>query len=151
MAKKCQILDMATWVQVYSIYKLVLSSHHPSSTSEIIAYQLLIVQHSKKFEYPSWSQYDIEFHQWGDCQPIHQICHINHKHATHLWRHAGPPNSPTFGTGSTPGNKPACMEQTASSFTNMFAAKVDTLLHPAPTSTPNTSQPMNYSNPASTT
>ena len=56
---------MATWVQVYSIYKLVLSSHHPSSTSEIIAYQLLIVQHSKKFEYPSWSQCDIEFHQWG--------------------------------------------------------------------------------------
>ena len=57
---------MATWVQVYSIYKLVLTSHHPSSTSEIIAYQLLIVQHSKKFEYPSWSQYyDIEFHQWG--------------------------------------------------------------------------------------
>ena len=56
---------MATWVQVYSIYKLVLSSHHPSSTSEIIAYQLLIVQHSKKFEYLSWSQYEIEFHQWG--------------------------------------------------------------------------------------
>ena len=57
--------DIATWVQVYSIYMLVLSSHHPSSTSELIAYQLLIVQHSKKFEYPLWLQYDIEFRQWA--------------------------------------------------------------------------------------
>ena len=63
--KKRQIPDIATWVQVYSIYMLVLSAHHPSSTSELIAYQLLIVQHSKKFEYPSWLQYDIEFRQWA--------------------------------------------------------------------------------------
>ena len=56
---------IATWVQVYSIYMLILSSHHPSSTSELIAYQLLIVQHSNKFEYPSWLQYDIEFHHWA--------------------------------------------------------------------------------------
>ena len=55
----------ATWVQVYSIYMLVLSSHHPCSTSELATYQLLIVQHSKMFECPSWLQYDIEFHQWA--------------------------------------------------------------------------------------
>lgn len=56
---------------------LVLSSHHPSLTSELIAYQLLIVQHSKKFEYPSWLQYDIEFRQWAAASRFTKWSHIH--------------------------------------------------------------------------
>jgi len=46
--KKCQTLDIGTWVQVYTIYMLAFCSYHPESTSE---YHLLIVNHSKRFEY----------------------------------------------------------------------------------------------------
>ncbi len=42
---------------------------------ELIAYQLVIVQHSKRFEYPSWLHYDIQwgaatkFTQWSQIHP----------------------------------------------------------------------------------
>lgn len=63
--KKRQIPDIATWVQVYSTYMLVLASKFPDSLPELIAYQLFIVQHSTKFRYPSWLHYDTEFRQWA--------------------------------------------------------------------------------------
>ncbi len=63
--KKRQIPDIATWVQVYSIYMLILASKHPDHLPELIAYQLLIVQHARKFEYPSWLHYDTDFRQWA--------------------------------------------------------------------------------------
>ncbi len=44
---------------------LVLASKFPESLPELIAYQLLIVQHSIKFRYPSWLHYDTEFRQWA--------------------------------------------------------------------------------------
>ena len=30
-----------------------------------MSYQLFIVRHSRKFEYPSWLQYDTEYRQWA--------------------------------------------------------------------------------------
>lgn len=63
--KKRLIPDISTWVQVFSTYMLVLASHSPAHALELISYQLLIVQHSKKFQYPSWLQYDTEFRQWA--------------------------------------------------------------------------------------
>lgn len=44
---------------------LSLSTKFPESLPELIAHQLLIVQHSQKFRYPSWLHYDIEFHCWA--------------------------------------------------------------------------------------
>ena len=44
---------------------LVLASSFPEQLPELIAYQLLIVQHSCRFQYPSWLRYDIEFRQWS--------------------------------------------------------------------------------------
>ena len=58
--QKRQIPDIYSWVQVYSIYMLVFSSQYPNWTSELISYQLFIVQHSKKFEYPLWLQHDTD-------------------------------------------------------------------------------------------
>lgn len=63
--KRKQISDIATWVQVYSTYMLILLTKYPDQVTELIAYQLLIVQHSRKFEYPSWLHYDIDFRQWA--------------------------------------------------------------------------------------
>ena len=67
--KRRQIPDIATWIQVYSIYMLVLGSAYPDQLPELIAYQLLIVQHSIKFEYPSWLRYDVDFRQWAASNP----------------------------------------------------------------------------------
>lgn len=63
--KKRQIPDIATWVQVFSTYMLALAPHFPDQLTELIAYQLLIVQHARKFEYPSWLHYDTDFRQWA--------------------------------------------------------------------------------------
>ena len=63
--KRRQIPDIATWVQVYTIYMLVLATSVPDQLPELIAYQLLIAQHSRRFEYPSWLRYDMEFRQWA--------------------------------------------------------------------------------------
>ena len=61
------------WVQEYSTYMLALASSFPEQLPEVIAYQILIVQHRHKFEYPSWLRYDIEFQQWS----AHKWCHIH--------------------------------------------------------------------------
>ena len=63
--KKRQIQDIAMWIQVYSIYMLILSTRYPEVLPELIGYQLLIVKHSRKFRYPSWLHYDIEFRKWA--------------------------------------------------------------------------------------
>ena len=74
--KKRLIPDISTWVQVYSTYMLVLAAHSPEQALELIAYKLLIVWHSQKFEYPSWLQYDSEYRQWAaanQCRSWSQI------------------------------------------------------------------------------
>ena len=44
---------------------LVQATKHPEALPELISYQLLIVQHSQKFSYPSWLRYDIDFRTWA--------------------------------------------------------------------------------------
>ncbi len=63
--RKRQIIDIATWVQLYSTYILILSSRHPQALPELIAYQLFIVKAAKKFRYPSWLYYDTEYRKWA--------------------------------------------------------------------------------------
>ena len=75
--KKRQIPDIATWIQVYSIYFLAMASHFKEMVPELIAYQLCIVQHSKRFEYPSWLHYDVEFRQWAAATKFMQWSQIH--------------------------------------------------------------------------
>ena len=44
---------------------LTLASRYVDQLPELIAYQLFIVQHSRKFDFPSWLHYDIEFRRWA--------------------------------------------------------------------------------------
>lgn len=52
-----------------------MTSQFKDMVPELIAYQLVIVQHSKRFEYPSWLHYDIQwgaatkFTQWSQIHP----------------------------------------------------------------------------------
>ena len=63
--KKRQIPDLATWVEVFTTYLLVLSSRFPETLRDLISYQLFIVKHSKRFRYPSWLFYDVEYRKWA--------------------------------------------------------------------------------------
>ena len=56
---------------------LVLATKHPEALPELIAYQLLIVQHSQKFRYPSWLRYDIDFCTWAAQTGTRTWSHIN--------------------------------------------------------------------------
>ena len=56
---------------------LVLGSTFPDQLPELIAYQLLIVKHSIKFEYPSWLRYDVDFRQWAASNGFHAWSQIH--------------------------------------------------------------------------
>ncbi len=75
--RKRQIADIATWVQLYSTYMLILSSKHPQALPELISHQLFIVKAAMKFEYPSWLYYDTEYRKWAAATQHHQWSHIN--------------------------------------------------------------------------
>ena len=68
--RKRQITDIATWVEVYATYVLVLGSQFPEALLDLVSYELFIVKHSKRFRYPSWLFYDVEYRKWA---AIHHI------------------------------------------------------------------------------
>ena len=77
---------------------LILASRYPEQAQELMSYQLFIVRHCRKFEYPSWLQYDTEYRQWAaannsrnwsQIQP--QICAYTHLQL--MARH--PPGAPS--------------------------------------------------------
>ena len=63
--KKRQITDIATWIEVFSTYTLVLVSLFPEYLPHLVSYQLTIVKLSKWFRYPSWLYYNLEFRKWA--------------------------------------------------------------------------------------
>ena len=40
---------------------LVLGSQFPEALPDLVSFELLIVKHSKRFRYPSWVFYDVEY------------------------------------------------------------------------------------------
>ena len=56
---------------------LVLGSSSPHLLPDLIAYQLLIVQHSRKSEYPSRLRYDVDFRQWAAANNCHTWSQIH--------------------------------------------------------------------------
>ena len=43
---------------------LVLGSQFPEALPDLVSFELLIVKHSKRFRYPSWVFYDVEYRKW---------------------------------------------------------------------------------------
>ena len=52
-------------MEVYSTYVLALSKKFPEALPNLVSYQLFIVKHSKRFRYPSWLFYDVEYRKWA--------------------------------------------------------------------------------------
>ena len=55
------IPDYNTWSQCFAIYTAVITAHQPHRIPELIAYQMEIAKCAKKYKWPSWVIYDINF------------------------------------------------------------------------------------------
>ena len=53
--------DIATWMEVFSIYPLVLTSHFPHQWKDLSQYKLLILRTYQQFSNPVWLAYDPAF------------------------------------------------------------------------------------------
>ena len=62
-ATKKLIPDLATWVQCFSIYAVVLWSQSPERLPDPLGYAAFIAKCSQKFKWPSWVVYDQNFRQ----------------------------------------------------------------------------------------
>ena len=63
MQQKWLILDLATWVQSFSLYTAVVCSKSPERLTDILRYMCQITRASQCFKWPSWVIYDQNFHQ----------------------------------------------------------------------------------------
>lgn len=63
------IPDFITWSQCFAIYTAVLGSDQPNRLPELMAYQLVIAKCAKKYRWPSWVVYDINFRQEAASKP----------------------------------------------------------------------------------
>ena len=78
------IPDLATWVQCFGVYTVVITSKDPSCMKNMLAYLALIAKFSQKYRWPSWVIYDQNFGQeaaekgckdWSKVDPsIHAQC-----------------------------------------------------------------------------
>ena len=55
--------DFQSWVQCFALYMAVVAQVHPHRIPDLLAYQCSIARYSKKYVWPSWVVYDINFRQ----------------------------------------------------------------------------------------
>ena len=61
--------DFLTWSQCFAVYTAVLGSCKPQRISELISYQYEIAKCARKFKWPSWVIYNINFWQEAASYP----------------------------------------------------------------------------------
>ena len=61
--------DLLTWSQCFAVYTAVLGSCQPQHISELMSYQYEIAKCARKFNWPSWVIYDINFRQEAASYP----------------------------------------------------------------------------------
>ena len=61
--------DFLTWSQCFAVYTAVLGSCQPQRISELMSYQYEIAKCARKFKWPSWVIYDINFRQEAASYP----------------------------------------------------------------------------------
>ena len=58
-----RVEDIATWTEAFSIYNLVLVSHFPHRSRDLLQYQLLILSTYRQFKGRAWLTYDKAFRE----------------------------------------------------------------------------------------
>ena len=64
------IPDLATWLQCYSLYVVVVAGKQPERIPELMAYQSLIARASTRYKWPAWLVYDQNFRQEAANNPL---------------------------------------------------------------------------------
>ena len=63
LQQKRLIPDLATWVQCFSLYTVIICSQSPECITDLLGYMCQIVRASHRFKWPSWVIYDQNFRQ----------------------------------------------------------------------------------------
>ena len=53
------VLDVATWVQCFTIYTSAVATKKPDRILPMMAYMVDIIRASRQFKWPSWVLYDV--------------------------------------------------------------------------------------------
>ena len=89
------ILDLATWLQCFGLYMVVIAQSQPERVPELMAYQAIIANASTKYTWPSWLVYDTSFRQevagtvgqsWARVDPsIYSVCFFGQNISGENW------------------------------------------------------------------
>ena len=63
------IPDLSTWMQCFALYVAVLAPHQPERVGDLMVYMTIIAKASKKYKWPSWVVYDLNFRQEAASNP----------------------------------------------------------------------------------
>jgi len=62
-SQKKLIPDFLTWSQCFAVYTAVLGADQPQQFAELMAYQFEMAKYARKYRWPSWVVYDINYGQ----------------------------------------------------------------------------------------
>ena len=89
------IPNLATWLQCFALYMVVVTDKEPDRTSNLLAYMVTIAKASVKYSWPSWVVYDQNFQQeaadnglkdWAKVDPsIYTQCFTNAAVSDEKW------------------------------------------------------------------
>ncbi len=89
------IPDLATWLQCFSIYMVVVTDTEPDRAKSLLAYMTTIAKASIKYTWPSWTVYDQNYRQeaadndfkdWSKVDPnIYTQCFTNAATSRESW------------------------------------------------------------------
>ena len=67
--QKKLIPDFLIWAQCFAVYTAVLGTDQPQRLPELMAYQFEIAKYARKYKWPSWVVYDINYRQEAAARP----------------------------------------------------------------------------------
>jgi len=68
-SQKKLIPDFLTWSQCFAVYTAVLGADQPQRLAELMAYQFEMAKYARKYRWPSWVVYDINYRQEAAGRP----------------------------------------------------------------------------------
>ena len=60
---RLRIASLQSWLEAWTIYCCIVADQQPSKSSELLGYQLIILQSAKKFRWAAVADYDTQFRQ----------------------------------------------------------------------------------------
>ena len=62
-SSRLRIASLQSWLEAWTIYCCIVANQQPSKSSELLGYQLIVLQSAKKFRWAAVADYDTQFRQ----------------------------------------------------------------------------------------